>query len=64
MQHVYVVFGAYYEGAEQNILGVYRTIEAATARTIASKHKDNKGLDKVDYAYVYKATLDADINGD
>lgn len=64
MTHVYIVFGAYYERDEKNILGVYSTVEAAVARTIASKHKENKGLDDVDYAYVYKATLDVDIDVD
>lgn len=66
MEHVFIVIGTYYDGVDQDILGVYSTIEAATARVLACRHRENKGLDRVDYAYVYKAALNADIrlNGD
>lgn len=61
---VFIVIGAYYDGVDKDILGVYSTVEAATARVLAGRHRENKELDQVDYAYVYKATLDVDIDVD
>ena len=61
MTKVFIVIGAYYDGVDKDILGVYSTVEAATARVLACRHRGNKGLDQVDYAYVYEASLDVDI---
>jgi hypothetical protein len=60
MKYVYIVFGTYDDCDDQDLLGVFTTYEAAEVRAIAAR-ADNS-LRGVDFAYIYKATLDVNID--